>query len=817
MTVIHDLYPALAVREALLRANAGAGFMGLREAAAICRSPSELRYVVLGFKGWRHSGGSGPEGVSRLWGEMAGMSGVLTRVKGPSVFYPPGSPAPDDTAGQPPTRAAAPTGIDLQGVESALADAFGASVALQEERDRAAIDLGLPLLPRDFVLTQLGLEGSKFDEALKRLTGRSPFDLLARNLEALSAALPPAACQARVPTHMAVDQATVARLRRLWFVLCKRLTRAVPEPTHDSGLVGPTSGASLAARFTRAVGIACQRAFDLLWPRQSLQPEPPLTGWLADDERTAGTGIGRSDDWWSLTADLLASGLPLPGEMPAMLLSAFASALLDLDSGDVLRPAWRDSVLMAMLTDDAKGRRGFLDALAAAENPASHWGSIAASWSLAEALQLERAPLPARLLHELARDHELVGSDQCPPWEGDWVQRWWFGAYQQRIRSWRVLPTPLGPTEPLPDGWEPDWVFMGFDPGEHPPADVDASALWCLWHLMRDSHALIPDPDRQSAWWPVCIRRLAREGYESTAIHLFSCWLMVGVIRLLTRTSEAVEGPGLPSTDDDWFRSMPEAGELLDLVRDLQGRVGPRQLDGVLCVAAACLRQAGPRHGWTAEQLEVRSDISWQLAPERVAEVVTLARMPSPEAMLIRDRLSESMRGYKLLPPAYQKDLLQAERIRYVSQEYESGEKPDSTGADPPRAMWAHHYTTLIERAVRDGLRRLRAEDVRRAYEQGGGRREEWRADAVTLGQFRLLVAGALQTEDLQQRFKVAGFSVARLNEERLNWLVRCRNDAAHAQGLALDRALGLRAWMNESFFDLICALGLAQSQEKGQ
>lgn len=145
MTVIHDLYPALAVREALLRANAGAGFMGLREAAAICRSPSELRYVVLGFKGWRHSGGSGPEGVSRLWGDMAGMSGVLTRVKGPSVFDPPGSPAPDDTAGQPPTRAAAPTGIDLQGVESALADAFAASVALQEERDRAAIDLGLPL------------------------------------------------------------------------------------------------------------------------------------------------------------------------------------------------------------------------------------------------------------------------------------------------------------------------------------------------------------------------------------------------------------------------------------------------------------------------------------------------------------------------------------------------------------------------------------------------------------------------------------------------------------------------------------------------
>lgn len=95
MTVIHDLFPASAVREALLRANAGAGagFMGLREAAAICRSPSELRYVVLGFKGWRHSGGSGPECVSRLWGDMAVMSGVLTRVKGPSVFDPPGSPS----------------------------------------------------------------------------------------------------------------------------------------------------------------------------------------------------------------------------------------------------------------------------------------------------------------------------------------------------------------------------------------------------------------------------------------------------------------------------------------------------------------------------------------------------------------------------------------------------------------------------------------------------------------------------------------------------------------------------------------------------
>jgi len=817
VTIIHDLYPSALVHEALRRANDGTGFMGLNEAAAICRSPSELRYIVLGFKGWRREGRSGHDSVTRVWDDMESMSGVLTRVKAGPVFDPPGGPVPDSTAEQPAAQCPAPSGLNLQGVGSGLADAFAVSGALQEQRDQAAIHLGIPRLPRDFVLTQLGLQQSEFDAALQRLTGRSPFDLLARNLDALSAALPPPACVADVPSRMAVDKATAARLRRLWFVLCKRLTLGLPLLPDDPELTDPPSGASVTARFAREVAIACQRAFDLLWPIETLQVGPMLAGWLADDQRNADRGSVRADDWWAVMADLLVSGLPLPGEMPSMLLSACVSALVDRDFGDVLNPAWRDSVLMAMLTDDAEGRRGFLDALTAAEEPASCWDSIAASWSLADALQLKRAPLPARLLHELARDHELVGSDQCPPWEGDWVQRWWFGAYQQRIRSWRVLPTPLGPTEPLPDGWEPDWVFMGFDPGEHPPADVDASALWCLWHLMRDSHALIPDPDRQPVWWPSCIRRLAREGYESTAIHLFSCWLMVGVIRLLTRTSEAVEGPGLLGTDDEWFRSLPEAGELLDLVRDLQGRVGPRQLDGVLCVAAAFLRQAGPRHGWTAEQLEVRSDISWQLAPERVAEVVTLARMPAPEAMLIRDRLSESMHGYKLLPPAYQKDLLQAERIRYVSQEDESVEKPDSMGAASPRAMWAHHYTTLIERAVRDGIRRLRAEDVRRAYVQGGGRPEEWRADAVTLGQFRFLVAGALQSDDLQQRFEVAGFSVASLQKDRLKWLADCRNDAAHAQGLALERALALRAWMNGSFFDLICALGLAQPQEQTQ
>ena len=75
----------------------------------------------------------------------------------------------------------------------------------------------------------------------------------------------------------------------------------------------------------------------------------------------------------------------------------------------------------------------------------------------------------------------------------------------------------------------------------------------------------------------------------------------------------------------------------------------------------------------------------------------------------------------------------------------------------------------------------------------------------------------ALQSEDLQQRFKVAGFSVASLKKDRLKWLADCGNDAAHAQGLALDRALALRAWMNESFFDLTCALGLAQSQVQTQ
>ncbi len=138
-------------------------------------------------------------------------------------------------------------------------------------------------------------------------------------------------------------------------------------------------------------------------------------------------------------------------------------------------------------------------------------------------------------------------------------------------------------------------------------------------------------------------------------------------------------------------------------------------------------------------------------------------------------------------------------------------------GAASPRAMWAHHYTTLVERAVRDGIMRLRAEDVRRAYGHGGGRPEEWPADAVTLGQFRFVVAGALHSDELQQRFEVAGFSVAGLQRDRLKWLADCRNDAAHAQGLALDRALALRAWMNQSFFDLTCALGLAPSQEQTQ
>ena len=41
MTIIHDLYPSALVHEALRRANDGTGFMGLNEAAAICRSPSE--------------------------------------------------------------------------------------------------------------------------------------------------------------------------------------------------------------------------------------------------------------------------------------------------------------------------------------------------------------------------------------------------------------------------------------------------------------------------------------------------------------------------------------------------------------------------------------------------------------------------------------------------------------------------------------------------------------------------------------------------------------------------------------------------------
>ena len=143
MTIVHDLYPSAPVREALLRANDGEGFEGLKEAAAMCRSPSELRYVVLGFKGWRHAGGSGLDGVTRVWGDMVSMSGVLMRVKAASAFDPPGGPLPDSIAEQPAAQRSASSGLNLQGGESALADAFAASVALQGKRDQAPIHLGI--------------------------------------------------------------------------------------------------------------------------------------------------------------------------------------------------------------------------------------------------------------------------------------------------------------------------------------------------------------------------------------------------------------------------------------------------------------------------------------------------------------------------------------------------------------------------------------------------------------------------------------------------------------------------------------------------
>jgi hypothetical protein len=752
---------------------------------------------------------SSPDVFSQIWDALREVSGILTRVKFTVPFAAPAAAIAEGSGVQSSAHVAEALTTDLQDIKYAFADAFAASAALKEKRDQAASSLGLQILPRDFVLTELGLQQTELDDALKRLVGVSPFVLLERNLQALSAALPPAACAANPPTRIAVDTATVTRLRRLWLVLSMRLTRGVPALPEDLERTVSTSGASVTARFLRAVAIASQRAFFLLWPRHTLQAKPMLSGWLTDIERAAGIDKFWADDWWSAMADLFFSGLPLPGEMTALLLSACEAALVGRDDGDPLRPAVRDAVLMATLTDDAVGRQGFLAALAAAEEPAQHWGSVETSWSLTEAFQLGRPPLPARLLHQLASDHGLVQVDQCPPWEGNWVQRWWFCAYQQRIRSSRVLPSPLGPTDPLPDGWERDWVFMGFDPGEHPTADVDASALWCFWHLVRDSYAMIPHPDRQSDLWPDCIRRLARERYESTAIRLFACWLIVGVIQMLARTPAPGEEPRLQDSDDEWFPPLPDEEKLLDLIRDLQGRVAPRQLDVVLCVAATLLRQASARHGWLAEQLEVRADVSLYVAPDRVAEVVTLVRKPAPEEMLIRDRLSESMHGYKLLPHAYHKDLLQAERIRWLSRDDEDHEETASMKSAPPRAIWAHHYTTLIERAVRDGIKRLRIEDVRRAYIQGGGRPEEWRAEAMTLGQFRFVVAGALQSNDLQQRFREAGLSVAEVPKDRLKWLADCRNDAAHAQGLSLDKARTLLAWMNESFFDFTCALGL--------
>jgi hypothetical protein len=374
------------------------------------------------------------------------------------------------------------------------------------------------------------------------------------------------------------------------------------------------------------------------------------------------------------------------------------------------------------------------------------------------------------------------------------------------MRETRCLPSPLefpdSPEDVVPSIRD----LLGLEPGVLPPREVDASSLWFLWCCIRNANDWIPDPHRDIEVWPDCIRRLGEEGFFSTALCIFECWLVHQAIYIEVTSKRNDEAP---ETNDRTIidNMLPHDADLVVLVKDLQRWTSPGRLDGLLHFTAARLESGNGRFPYLAQQLKALSTIASMPAGFPTTAVIHRIERLDSDRMLVRDRLREQMAGYDRLPPDFQNELAEAERVRDLL----SG---DSMSGEANPARWATTYGQLAERALRDAFGRLDERELARMYQSGEGK--DWRSvKSMTLGQLHFILRGAgtrTEWKDQIKEQRIAWDELHKTWRERLKWLVDLRNCAAHSDRIPREEADAWREWMYSDFVKWIEPLGLLRS-----
>lgn len=805
MAQVDVLYPSDEVRTYLAAANTGEGYAALSAAVDACRNRAELRWAILNFRRWSREADPAGEDLTTAWADLSAFADISARLATPGAPF---EQWLDLVSAESEPRAVSPEStVHWQPLEHAFKDAFAESAESSKRRREAASALGFSRVPHQWAPLAMALRSEPhIEDQLLRLLGHSPYEGLEENLNALQEALPPPASHGEDLKRLEPDAATSRRLRRLLALCMARLAVAFESRTTTltSGTdPADSDGSALVRRFGLAVQRAVVRACHLLWNPEALPPDPSLCEWW-------GCGQGRGEFLTGHKAqmlDLLAVGMPLPGALRALLLEQVSDILLCIDKEDIQEEV-RNTILVASLTDEEKAVSELLSQAKEAGD-ALLLGHIALAQTTALALGLRRRALPNRVLQRLAWQLSLTWDPPATSWQDDWVSRWWFAAYQARMRETRCLPSPLAVVDSLESDAAPTQDYFGLEPGEVPPSDVDASALWFLWCCLRDSFDLIPDPDRDSNVWPDCIRRLGKDGFFSTALCLFECWLVHQAIYIehaFDRGDEESQAP-VDNRPDIGDHALPSDETLIALVKELQSWTSSGRLDGVLHFTAGRLESCRGRFAYLAEQLKALAATTSMPARFQTTAIIHRIERIDSDRMLVRERLREQMVGYDRLPTDFQNELAEAERVRDLL-------FGDSMSGEANTSRWATTYGQLAERAVRDAFGRLGERALAQMYQAGGGK--EWRsAKSLTLGQLRYVLTGASsrpEWQDLIKEQRIAWDELHKTWRDRLRWIKDLRNLAVHADRLSRENADAWRRWMYSDFGTWIEPLGLLQS-----
>ncbi len=820
-----QLYPTKAAAQALHEANAIGSWSSFAEAVAVCSSPADLSYVVLEFrpKSRRRELADRPRWQREhqiAWRALCDFAKVM-----PYMAVVPRLGVASDQQGHFPwledetsteaksrdtnsSTGTAPDNSEVPQVkmppefEKALEDAFAAQASLDESYKVAADEISVSYIPRNWTLfARLEPEHESFvDGALEggQAHWHWPFARLEEDLAALDAALPESASSlaGSEPVRLRADARTLTRLRRHWLVLSERFARSLlPVVESNPSCIEARrtfaeGDVELAPALTKLVSLANRMAFEILFG-----PEPSAL--FLEARETLARGLFRDSargipDRINAALTTLSCFMPIPSPLIEEMIGQVVDVARDMEVK--LEETQLDALLVSSLFTD----RWACDDLARSASSLAnfrwfaHWNVGVA---LAGAAALQRGQL-SPIVHEriasLLTSYTQNEGFESKPWSEGQPVKWWFDQYQARIRRSGRLPTSLGFREfSAPGNYSYGLRYL-----EHPPPEVNASALWCLWHLLTQSaEDGILDMDEQMRLWPECIDRLVSEGFTSTAVSLFECLLITQAARVpnLADRHEA--------TDLQPFGEWPNFVSRLVRLRD---SVGSARLGPTLQFCSALMQELSPRAAYAALQLQTLAADSPRAAPAQVAEVIRLVDRDEP---LRRGRLSERVPAYDALPVEIREMLVSVERLYDIS----TGDA-DTYGARTHSA-WVMRLGVMIEEVLKGGFEPLwkdHLELVKKAFSVASQGKDLDRESlkAVKLGVIPTIISGAKQIPELQESFAVRGinFEVLFSLREGLRKAIRMRNEAAHSEGISREDAEWFRQWTYDNLAKLVSA-----------